>query len=80
MDITSDEFYKLLTTSTVHSSTSQANPEDFTRIYNEFVNKTDGIIPIHISSKISGPHNSAIAAKNMMEGACPLEVVDSIFN
>jgi len=80
IDITSDEFYKLLTTSSVHPSTSQANPEDFTQVYKEYADKADGIISIHISSKISGTYNSAVVARNMMEGACSIEVVDSLFN
>jgi DegV family protein with EDD domain len=80
VDLTNEEFYRMLETSPVHPATSQPPPEDFTKIFGECAGKADGIISIHISSKISGTYNSALLASSSIYGNCPIEVVDSKFN
>jgi DegV family protein with EDD domain len=80
LDITTNEFYSMLTSSPVYPATSQPNPEDFIGVYKEYCKSTGGIISIHISSKISGTYNSAMIAKKTLESQCPIEVVDSKFN
>jgi len=80
IDITKDEFYSMLTSSPVHPSTSQPNPEDFTAVYKEYCDATDGIVSIHVSSKISGVFNSANIARKSLESHCPIEIIDSKFN
>jgi DegV family protein with EDD domain len=80
VDITRDEFYSMLTYSPVHPATSQPNPEDFASVYKEYCDSADGIVSIHISSKISGTYNSAKMAKNTLKSHCPIEVIDSKFN
>ena len=80
LDIKSQEFYTMLESSPVHPATSQPNPEDFVSTYNEYCGSSDGIVSIHISSRISGTYNSAATAKRSMESDCPIEVIDSKFN
>jgi DegV family protein with EDD domain len=80
VDIESDEFYQMLATSPIHPATSQPNPEDFESAYRDYCENSDGIISVHISSKISGTYNSASIAKKMLESKCPIEVIDSQFN
>jgi DegV family protein with EDD domain len=80
VDIKSDEFYSMLASSPVHPATSQPNPEDFRIVYKEYCDTADGIVSIHISSKISGTYNSAMMARKTMESRCPIEVIDSRFN
>jgi DegV family protein with EDD domain len=80
IDMDSDEFFRKLTTDTSHPATSQPTPADFSGIYSQYSGNSDGIISIHISSKISGTCNSALLAKAMFESSCPIEVVDSMFN
>jgi DegV family protein with EDD domain len=80
VDIKNEEFYKKLATSPHHPATSQPTPEDFENVYKEYCDKVDGIISIHISSKISGTCNSAHIARKMLQSECPIEVVDSQFN
>jgi DegV family protein with EDD domain len=80
VDIESDEFYRMLADAPVHPATSQPNPEDFESAYRDYCENTDGIISVHISSKISGTYNSASIAKKMLESKCPIEVIDSRFN
>src|SRR4030042_4680798 len=62
LDMKNEEFYTMLESSAVHPATSQPNPEDFIGTYNEYCNSTDGIISIHISSRVSGTYNSALTA------------------
>ncbi len=80
IDIHTDEFYSMLESSPVHPATSQPNPEDFVSVYKKYCDDTDGIVSIHISSKISGTYNSATIAQKTLKSRCPIEVVDSRFN
>lgn len=80
VDISSAEFYEMLETSRIHLGTSQPTPEDFENAYRQYTNSADGIISIHISSKISGTYNSATIAKRMMNSNIPIEVIDSGLN
>ncbi len=80
VDIRKDEFYSMLTSSPIYPATSQPNPEDFASVYKEYCGTADGIVSIHISSKISGTYNSAMIAKRTLGSQCPIEVVDSKFN
>jgi len=80
VDITRDEFYSMLTSSPVHPASSQPNPEDFTAVFREYCGNTDGIVSIHISSRISGTYNSASIARKTLKSQCPIEIIDSGFN
>lgn len=80
VDISKDEFYTLLATSPVHPATSQPNPEDFAAVYKEYCNNKDGIVSIHISSRISGTFNSANMAKKTLEHCEQVEIIDSRLN
>jgi len=77
VSISADEFYERLTHDTVHPSTTQPGPQDFLEAYQKLSADADGIVSIHISGKLSGTCNSALMAKDMLEGECPVEVVDS---
>lgn len=79
-DITRDEFYSKLASSPFHPATSQPNPEDFTGVYKEYCDNVEGIVSIHISSRISGTFNSATMAKKTLESQCPIEIIDSHMN
>ena len=77
VSISEDEFYERLTHDPVHPSTTQPGPQDFLEAYQKLSADADGIVSIHISGKLSGTCNSALMAKDMLEGECPVEVVDS---
>jgi DegV family protein with EDD domain len=70
----------MLVSSPVHPATSQPNPEDFVSTYSEYCDSVDGIISIHISSRVSGTYSSAATAQRSMQSKCPIEVIDSKFN
>jgi DegV family protein with EDD domain len=75
--ISEDEFYRRLENTTVHPSTVQPGPQDFLEVYQKLSEGADGIVSIHISGKLSGTWNSAMMARDMLEGECPVEVIDT---
>ena len=77
VDISEDEFYQRLLHDPIHPSTTQPAPQDFTDIYQRLSQEADGIVSIHVTSKLSGTYNSAIQGKELTEDGCPIEVVDS---
>ena len=77
LDLSADEFYDRLLHDPTHPSTIQPSPQDFVEVYQKVSEEADGIVSIHISSKLSGTYNSALQAKEMLESKCPIEVVDS---
>jgi DegV family protein with EDD domain len=77
VDISEDEFYQRLEHDPVHPNTTQPTPQDFLEVYKKLASEADGIVSIHISAKLSGTCNSALQAKKMIGGKCPIEVVDS---
>ncbi len=77
VDISEDEFYDRLVHDPVHPGTSQPTPQDFAVVYKKLAKEADGILSVHISGKLSGTCHSALGAKQLMEGSCPIEVIDS---
>jgi DegV family protein with EDD domain len=79
VDISEDEFYARLERDTVHPGTTQPTPEDFAKVYRELAKQADGIVSIHISSKLSGTYSSALQAKEVVGDICRIEVIDSLW-
>jgi len=77
VDISEDEFYQRLLSDPIHPSTEPPTPQDFADVYQKLSQEADGIISIHISSKLSATYNSALRGKELIETGCPIEVIDS---
>jgi DegV family protein with EDD domain len=77
VDISDDEFYQRLLHDPIHPSTTQPSPQDFVDVYKNLARGADGIISIHVSSKLSGTYNSALRGKEVVEKECHIEVIDS---
>jgi len=77
LDISEDEFYQRLLHDPIHPSTTQPPPQDFVDVYKDLAQEADGIISIHVTSKLSGTYNSALRGKELVEKECPIEVIDS---
>ena len=77
VDISEDEFYQRLLHDPIHPATIQPTPQDFVDVYQKLSKEADGIVSIHLSSKLSGTCNSALQGKELIEKGCPIEVVDS---
>jgi DegV family protein with EDD domain len=77
VDMSEEEFYQRLLHDPVHPNTTQPSPQDFASVYDKLSQEADGIISIHITSKLSGTYNSAVQGKKMVSEGCPIEIVDS---
>ena len=77
-DLSIDEFYQRLIAGPELPKTSQPSVGDFVNVYNELGGDADGIVSIHISSKVSGTVNSADQARAEADTGCPIEVIDTL--
>jgi len=77
VDISEDEFYQRLLHDPIYPNTTQPTPQDFADVYRKLSREAEGIISIHISSKLSGTYNSALQGKELVEKRCHIEVIDS---
>lgn len=68
-DISAEEFYDLLDTTSGYPTTSQPASGDFAEIYRRLARTDPEILSIHISSGLSGTLNSARAAAEMVPEA-----------
>jgi DegV family protein with EDD domain len=78
VDITTDEFYRRLVNEANLPSTTQPTPNDFAEVYKKLAKDTDEILVVTVSGKLSGTYQSALQAKEMTNGKCRIEVVDSL--
>lgn len=77
VEISEEDFYQRLFHGPIHPVTIQPNPQDFANVYQKLSPEADGIVSIHISSKLSGTCNSASQGREGIEKGCPIEVIDS---
>jgi len=77
VDMHADEFYRRLTTDDVLPKTSAPSPETFKEAYRNLDGKTDGVVSIHIASKMSATYNAACQGKQDANAKCRIEVIDS---
>jgi DegV family protein with EDD domain len=76
VDIDPPAFYELLRTSRDFPKTSQPNVADFRDLFVRLVGQVDGIVSIHVSSKLSGTVDSATSAAAELPDL-PIEIIDS---
>ncbi|MDO8688091.1 MAG: DegV family protein [Dehalococcoidales bacterium] len=75
--MTTEEFYRRLANDTIWPTTTQPTPAAFLEVYNSLAKETDEILVITLSGKMSGTYQSALGAKNMFNGKCRIEIIDS---
>lgn len=79
VELGADEFYSRLARDPALPRTSQPSAGDFARVYAELAREAEGILSLHISSRLSGTHNSALQGREALEGiGCPIQVLDSL--
>lgn len=66
-NLTSEQFYEKLKNTNKLPITSQPSPEEFLLHFEEAKQKSDTVIVITLSSKLSGTYQSALLAKNMCD-------------
>ncbi len=78
VEMTTDDFYFRLSHDPNWPSTTQPTPNDFLEVYKKLAEATNEILVINLSRKLSGTHESALAARRMFEGKkTRIEVIDS---
>ena len=78
VDITKEEFYAKQAEAKVLPKTTQVNPGEFCDAFQPLLDTEDEVVSILLSSKLSGSFQSAVIAKDMVEGAERLHLVDSL--
>jgi DegV family protein with EDD domain len=77
VDITPTEFYERLRTARELPTTSQPSAGRFLSFFQEVAETAESIVAILLSSELSGTIASAHAARDMMDQAFPIEIVDT---
>lgn len=77
VDISREEVYAFMASGVGLATTSQPSPADFSHLYLELSRKSTEIVSIHLGSKLSGTYAAALTARDMVNGKCRVEVVDS---
>lgn len=78
IDITNDEFYKVLRAAKELPTTSQPSPAVFADVYRELAAEgAEHIISIHISSELSGTYQSSVLASGMVADTVTVHNIDS---
>lgn len=77
VDMEADQFYHRLLTSPVLPKTSAPSPGLFKDSYNRLAQESQEIVSIHISSRLSGTYEAALAGKQDIAKTCHIEVIDS---
>jgi DegV family protein with EDD domain len=67
IDLPASEFYERLAASKEMPRTSQPNPQAFLDAYRELLKTKDTILSIHLSGRLSGTLNSAVAASQLTD-------------
>jgi DegV family protein with EDD domain len=75
IDITPDEFYRLLRTSTKVPSTSAPSIGDFMRVYAQVGRDAAGIVSIHLAKSLSSTYTVALEASHLVNNQ-PIQVID----
>jgi DegV family protein with EDD domain len=77
VDISIDELYRKMLESDAPVTTSQPPPNDFAEAYRRVMKEADQIVSVHLTSRLSGVYNSALQAREMVDGRGRIEVVDT---
>jgi len=77
LDLSPDQFYEKLRVSRVLPATSVPPPVAFADAYNKLAEKTNEIVVIALTSKLSATCQVALQAIGLIKKRCRIEVVDS---
>jgi len=82
IDISKKDYFKrLVEDKKLFPKTSQPNPQDYIDVYTPFLEEGKDILSLTISSKLSGSHNSAEIAADMLREKFPhriIAIIDSL--
>ena len=75
IDLSTDEFYRRLESSSVMPKTSAPSPGTFKEVYSRLAQEADAIVSIHVSAKMSATYDAARVGS--MDLKCPISIIDS---
>ena len=78
VELSADEFYERLIDGEHHPTTSAPSIGQVVQIYEELGQDADGIVSIHVSSKLSATYGVAEQAAAQASVDCPIKVIDSL--
>ena len=78
VELTTDQFFDRLLDGPDYPATSQPSVGDFSEAYASVADGADGIVSVHVSSKLSGTINSAQQGATVANVGCPIEIVDTL--
>ncbi len=76
VELTRQQFYDRLTSSTVLPSTAAPPPDIYRKVYRQLAEETEEMVSIHLASQYSGIYSSAVVAAQGVSGA-QIAVIDS---
>jgi DegV family protein with EDD domain len=78
IDLPADEFYKRLVVAKRLPTTSTVSPSDFAQLCDTLAERTNEILAISISSKLSATYDVALQGRDLVKAKnCRIEVIDS---
>ena len=77
VEMSLEEFYAKIDSSSVFPKTSQPSPHQFTEFYKTIAEEGDTVLSIHVTSKLSGTYASAVAAADELKGKYNILPFDS---
>jgi DegV family protein with EDD domain len=77
LDLSPDQFYEKLRTSKTLPATSVPTPAAFADAYDKLAEKTNEIVVISLTSRLSATYQVALQAAGLMKKRCHIEVLDS---
>ena len=77
VDLTTEQFFQRMVTSSVHPGTSQASVGAFQAAYESLVDEADAIVSVYVGGCFSGTVSSATLARDSIDTSCRIEIVDS---
>lgn len=78
VDITKEQFYEKQAQAKTLPKTTQVNPQEYCDAFGPLLADGDEVVAVLMSSKLSGSFQSAMIAKDMLEGGERLYLVDSL--
>jgi DegV family protein with EDD domain len=75
VNLTPEQFYKMLVESKIHPTTAQPAPGLFAEAYRKLAKETDEIMALTLSSELSGTYQSAVQAKQQVDSHLKIEVI-----
>jgi DegV family protein with EDD domain len=77
IDLSPEEFYQKLKQSSVLPSTAAPSPGTFAEVFDNLAAKTNQILGVFVSRKLSGTYDAALQGIKLMKRKCRVELADS---